>query len=356
MDENCDGYDGPMLFLEINTNIDAWIAANPDPVTAGGELTYTIEVANFGAVPVAGITIVNVFPAQCTSVSWTTPAAGGVRFVGNIGAFLTLSARSGVTYTATCQVDAAASGSFTNTVTVGPPAGFYDIDSSNNAASVSVTVNAPAPKSNAQDLIGDLQRQRADMILANGPDSGRRIDRLNGGTGGSEPLAYRSTASPFAIVGGNDTLAFSYAPGKRPAAGETAYPLSMPKDGTSGAPGQRWDIWLEGSYSRFDAAAGSGNFGILHTGADYLFTPDLLAGIGTQFDWIDMDAATGDGSANGWGFMVGPYMTARLAPSLYRRCTRRLGPGLQPRQPARHLHRQCRRRTLAGDRRADRRL
>ena len=329
VDENCDGQDdngsgGSIPLLTQPTDLSVSIGANPDPVTAGGEVTYTVTVTNLGATPVTGITIVNVFPSQCTSVAWTSTASGGASSgSGTIDTTLNLASTANATYTATCQVDAAASGSFTNRVTVGPPAGFSETNSSNNAASATVSVNAPvepAPKSNAEGLIGDLQRERAGLILANGPDSSRRIGRLNGGTGRSGPLAYSAGSALSGLMIAPGSAEFSYSLRKTGAplaayAGEdgAAFPLTLSKD----APGQRWDIWLEGSYSRFDATAGSGNFGILHTGADYLFTPDLLAGIGTQFDWIDMDAATGDGSANGWGFMVGPYMTARLAPSLY---------------------------------------
>lgn len=80
---------------------------------------------------------------------------------------------------------------------------------------------------------------------------------------------------------------------------------------------QRYDIWVEGQYSKFDATAGDGMFAVLHAGADYLATENLLIGLSGQFDWIDMDSATGTGTADGWGFMVGPYMTAKLAPGLF---------------------------------------
>src|SRR5690606_31078369 len=54
-----------------------------------------------------------------------------------------------------------------------------------------------------------------------------------------------------------------------------------------------------------------------HAGADYLVTKDLLVGFGTQFDWIDMNASGGSGTADGWGFMVGPYATVNLVSNLY---------------------------------------
>ncbi|PHP64769.1 hypothetical protein CSC94_22470, partial [Zhengella mangrovi] len=78
----------------------------------------------------------------------------------------------------------------------------------------------------------------------------------------------------------------------------------------------RFDIWAEGTYSRFNAAGGSGDFVIAHLGADYLFTSNLLIGLGAQLDWTRMDQV-GGGDISGYGFMVGPYLTVRLQDHLY---------------------------------------
>jgi len=82
------------------------------------------------------------------------------------------------------------------------------------------------------------------------------------------------------------------------------------------APVRRFDIWAEGRFSRFSASSGKGDFFIAHAGADYLVTPDLPVGIGAQIDWTDYNATT-VGTADGLGFMAGPYATARLASNLY---------------------------------------
>lgn len=225
-------------------------------------------------------------------------------------------------------------------------------------------------------LIGAMLELRSKLILEHGPDAGRRIDRLNGtysntGGVGGFGLAYRNDALPFAVMLGRDSASFAYSLRNARAAGgqqglsgsvgsvatnlfgapadyrepaETATlaysgppakdaadaadaadgvsPLALlGKDEDDIAPAnqaaQRYDIWAEGSFSRFDATAGDGEFAILHAGADYLVTPDVLVGLGTQFDWIDMDAATGAGTADGWGFMAGPYATAKLADGFY---------------------------------------
>ena len=48
---------------------------------------------------------------------------------------------------------------------------------------------------------------------------------------------------------------------------------------------------------------------------DYLLTPDVLVGALVSFD--TMEEVTATSTVSGSGYMVGPYMTARLTPNLY---------------------------------------
>ena len=79
---------------------------------------------------------------------------------------------------------------------------------------------------------------------------------------------------------------------------------------------QRFDVWAEGKYAAFSATGGKGRFAIVHAGADYLVNRNLLLGFGLQGDWTAMDASNG-GRVSGYGFMAGPYATARLAEGFY---------------------------------------
>ncbi|MEP1208046.1 MAG: Ig-like domain-containing protein [Rhizobiaceae bacterium] len=78
----------------------------------------------------------------------------------------------------------------------------------------------------------------------------------------------------------------------------------------------RFDVWMEGTYGKFEWNNNKGEFGILHFGADYLFTPEVLVGLGLQVDWLEYDATDDDSGAEGRGYLIGPYVTARLAPNL----------------------------------------
>lgn len=93
--------------------------------------------------------------------------------------------------------------------------------------------------------------------------------------------------------------------GKSPADPVAADPMENP-----------FDIWIEGRLARFSSNVGDGNFAIVHAGADYLFTPGLLAGLGIQVDWASQDGANG-AEISGTGYMVGPYVTARLTDVAY---------------------------------------
>lgn len=146
--------------------------------------------------------------------------------------------------------------------------------------------------------------------------------------GDTHSLAYSGSlsAAEKPALGMNDNLvpASGYAPSgstQDTSSANGAAPLAMfgdgDADGSADLVEQRYDLWMEGQYTKLDAKAGDGTFAILHAGADYLVTRDVLIGLGAQIDWLDMDASTGSGTAEGWGFMVGPYLTAKLADGLY---------------------------------------
>ena len=209
------------------------------------------------------------------------------------------------------------------------------------------TINALPSRRVTVEALGAALDAQSRLILANAPTLARRIDRLNGGGGsGDSASAFGKTFAsnlPFAADIGADTARFSMSlSGLRklgntdhtfagandngvpaslsasvtPASGLAATAAADAASSMSSRSGPRFDIWVEGVIARFDAAANSdGNFAIVHAGADYLVTPNLLLGIGIQGDWLDMDTPTGTLESS--GFLAGPYLTARLAPNLY---------------------------------------
>jgi hypothetical protein len=230
-------------------------------------------------------------------------------------------------------------------------------------------------------LIGDFLKSRAALILQNGPDVSRRLERLTGrytNAGGATAMGFgfASGALPFSLQIGEKQTQFAYSLRRSQAEGGKARLVAasphenddrglsgnaddsslaermglgrtQEASGYSGASStllgydktsafasgaarnrnaagtetvdpmqNRFDIWVEGTLARFDSQGGDGTFGIIHAGMDYLLTPDVLAGIGVQVDWADQDGANAS-EIGGTGYMVGPYLTARLSPQFY---------------------------------------
>ena len=226
-----------------------------------------------------------------------------------------------------------------HSVTVTAPAGVRltaiacdDTDSTADmsAATVSVTVDASedvtctitarSPVEETVETINRFLTRRADLILSSEPDPSRRFDRLKRGSGNTGPISFSNddlkALLPFTAQGGNGDYGFSTSlPQARRAIASAA--LALGPDGeVAYIENHRFDAWFEAQYKEFDAGADRrGDFGIAYAGVDYLLTPDVLVGALVSFDTMEETTDTGTVSGDGW--MAGPYMTARLAPSLY---------------------------------------
>ncbi len=212
-------------------------------------------------------------------------------------------------------------------------------------------------------LISDFQQVRGQMIVANGPKTNRRIGRLRGerrSDGGVfvEGAALRNSALPLRLELSSGRTSFSFST-RDTVAGSTELDFKLPRpgqpeadnDGTtpsdnvgnaqqgnvanhdassqgivaraknaiSATPVIRdsspWEFWTEGTIAEMQFRGRDGNFTILHVGLDYLVTPDVLLGFSLQYDRASL-SGTSD-RIDGEGYMVGPYVTARLWDNLY---------------------------------------
>jgi uncharacterized repeat protein (TIGR01451 family)/fimbrial isopeptide formation D2 family protein len=115
--------------------------------TPGGSVTYTITASNPGASNATGATVTDTFPPSLTC-TWTCVGAGGGTCTaagsGNINDTVNLPDSGSITYTASCTISAAATGSLVNTATVVPPAGFSDPNLGNNSATDTDALGAEA--------------------------------------------------------------------------------------------------------------------------------------------------------------------------------------------------------------------
>jgi len=149
------------------------------------------------------------------------------------------------------------------------------------------------------ETIREFMETRASLILENQPDLQRRIDRLNGATPG-DPAGMLANYLPGLAGGRTMDVSASLA-------------MLGPEDQ---APSP-FDVWVAGSFVRFDVNGGRGRFGLVTAGADYRVNDRLLVGAFVQGDWTDDFTASGGGTAEGTGWLAGPYLTARLSDRLY---------------------------------------
>ncbi|MER9977249.1 putative Ig domain-containing protein [Mesorhizobium sp. M0085] len=165
--------------------------------------------------------------------------------------------------------------------------------------SVVCTFASTNSRENTTALIKEFMETRASLILENQPDIQRRIDRLDG------------VASPVATL-------LAYLPGMADtnSVNVSASLASMRRLGGEDA-NSLFDIWFEGTYSRFDINDQDGKFALATFGADYLVSRNLLVGAFVQIDRTDGFTGSGGGTAEGTGWIAGPYLTARLTDNLY---------------------------------------
>ncbi|MFK7940732.1 MAG: autotransporter domain-containing protein [Roseovarius sp.] len=173
------------------------------------------------------------------------------------------------------------------------------------------------------DTINRFLTKRADLILSSEPSNNRRFNRLKRGVGGSTPLTFANgnlnSFLPFTAQVSTASESYSLSTSflqMREAAGSLALAHGDQR-GIRHVENYRWDAWFEAQYKKFDAGADTGHFAIAYFGADYLVTSDLLVGAMFQIDDMEDRSSTLNSSVNGTGWMVGPYMTARIGPNLY---------------------------------------
>jgi len=114
-------------------------------VIPGTAVTYTITASNpTGPFYAPGVMVSDTFPASLTGCTWTcVGSVGGVctaAGAGNISDSATLPIGGAVTYTATCILSNAATGSLVNTATIAAPIGIIDPNPANDSATDTDTI------------------------------------------------------------------------------------------------------------------------------------------------------------------------------------------------------------------------
>ena len=135
----------------VNPKADLSITKTDGNLTdvAGTTLTYTIDVFNAGPSRVTGAPVADVMPASLSGVAWSCAATAGsacsvANGAGDIATTVDLLAGGRATFTVTATIDAAFTGTLSNTATVGMPGPGVDPTPANNTATDTTDVLAVA--------------------------------------------------------------------------------------------------------------------------------------------------------------------------------------------------------------------
>ncbi len=118
------------------------LTATPDPVTVGGNITYSITLTNRGPSTATSVVLTNPLPSSVTLVSFTTPQGTAANVSGAV-VFTLGSVPTGTNVTMQVVVTANVAGVVNNTafVTAG---GTFDPVAANNSATLAVAVQSPS--------------------------------------------------------------------------------------------------------------------------------------------------------------------------------------------------------------------
>ena len=171
------------------------------------------------------------------------------------------------------------------------------------------------------------------QMLDDEPDRPRFIRRFPGSLWGGNGGTGTTNSSPFnlAMSGADGKASFSTSLSQMASAMAGADQAKQQQAMSLGsatlnerpgpAPYSGVDIWTEAHFTAFNDDIGNGNadgdFDILYVGADIPLTTNLLVGILGQFDWANEHTKLDGSSAEGNGWMVGPYLSARLDEHLF---------------------------------------
>jgi len=146
-----DGMDSGSVYVLGPPQVDLSVSQSdtPDPVTAGGNITYTITIANNGIQDATGVVFTDTLPSNTSFVSANATQGSCQESGGTLTCDIGLMS-SGSTVTVTLVLNATTEGTVTHTVSVN--ADQTEPDTGNNAATETTTVNANPSQNNPPSI------------------------------------------------------------------------------------------------------------------------------------------------------------------------------------------------------------
>ncbi|KKB13018.1 hypothetical protein VE25_04070 [Devosia geojensis] len=173
----------------------------------------------------------------------------------------------------------------------------------NAGETVTCTFSSVNSRERTEGLVEDFLGSRANLLVGALSASNRRIDRIDGAMRADIDKAINRLIRymPNFVGSRRVLLSTSLATLDAFAGARKASPF---------------DAWFDVSFTLFDAASGA-DTSLVAVGLDYLVTPELLAGVYVQGDRFRQPANEAGRVTVSDGWLIGPYVTARLDRSLY---------------------------------------
>ncbi len=172
---------GAIPFCSTTTDLSITKTNNQTTAVPGAPTTYQIVVRNNGPNDVFGVPVTDTLPSVLTNSTWTCVASSGsacqaANGVGSISTKVDLKNGGTATFALTVTPNASATGTITNTATVGMPDGAVDPNSTNNSASDTDTLTPQADLSitktdNATTSVAGNQIAYTIVVRNNGPST-----------------------------------------------------------------------------------------------------------------------------------------------------------------------------------------
>ncbi|MCC0008191.1 MAG: hypothetical protein H6876_08730 [Hyphomicrobiaceae bacterium] len=282
-----------------NDNYSVSIAKTTDGSESGPTdvvFTVTVTPTNLSGAPITG------------NIAYGGTATNGTDYGLGPTTFSIPNNSSTATITLSVLTDEVVEGTETVTATISSP-------STGLIGTASATANIADDVSFVQTrtsrIIANFMSRRADQITASDPDL---VSRMVGcGSGGSP-----------ATVGGDgrgDSERFNFATSLRQLSatkkkeGETKE-RSAESDSRLRQPCKGFDIWASGQWSRNRTDDTANELGLFYLGVDYHLSPSLVVGLLAQFDHSKETDNVEGFAVRGNGWLVGPYVVARLTDTL----------------------------------------
>lgn len=182
-----------------------------------------------------------------------------------------------------------------------------------------------------QGVIRGFLSRRISMLANDGPDRSRFLRRVPGALWGeTDPQASAANIQGGPVTFSGNTagtttqmsFATSLAQMQAYARSQETMNAAGRKPADTQSPGVgRFDAWMEIHFNRYEADLNGpqnrGHFNVAYAGADYLITSSILVGALVQMDWMSQTSRMLGASADGYGYMAGPYVSARLTSNLF---------------------------------------